>query len=67
MADFELPPRDDRLLLSVAEAAAALAVSRTTFYELMWRGEITPIRIGRCVRIPKADLLRFIDECRPRS
>jgi excisionase family DNA binding protein len=51
---------EDRLLLSVSEAAHALAVSRTTFYELMWRGEITPIHIGRSVRIAKSELLRFV-------
>ncbi len=57
----------DRLLLSVGEAASALAISRTTFYELMWRGEITPIRIGRCVRVARSELLRFVDAHTARS
>ncbi|MGD9997158.1 MAG: helix-turn-helix domain-containing protein [Ilumatobacteraceae bacterium] len=63
MATGDWTVEKGRLLLSVREAASALAVSRTTLYELMGRGEITPIRIGRCVRVPAAELHRFIEAC----
>jgi excisionase family DNA binding protein len=51
----------ERLLMSIGEAAAALAIGRTTLYELMWSGEIRPVRIGRSVRFAKSELTRFID------
>ena len=51
----------ERLLLSIPEAASALAISRTKFYELISAGLIRPVRIGRCVRVAKAEIVRFID------
>lgn len=50
------------LLLTVPEAARLLAVGRTSIYHLIWDGELTPVRIGRCVRLPVAELERFVNE-----
>lgn len=50
------------LLLKVPEAARLLGVSRTRVYELMQRGELPVIRLGRSVRIPYAALQGWIDE-----
>jgi excisionase family DNA binding protein len=47
-------------LLRVAEAAARLAISRTTLYQMMGAGELRAVHIGRSVRIPEAELDRFI-------
>jgi excisionase family DNA binding protein len=54
-------PSNERLLLSIREAAVTLAISRTKLYELLSAEEISTVRIGRCVRISRAELLRFID------
>jgi excisionase family DNA binding protein len=50
------------LLLTVDEAARLLAVGRTSVYQLIWDGELTPVRIGRCVRLAVAELERFVNE-----
>jgi excisionase family DNA binding protein len=49
-----------RLLLRVSEAAEALGLSRSTVYELIAAGEITPIRIGAAVRIPVTELEQWV-------
>jgi excisionase family DNA binding protein len=41
-----------KLLLTVADAARALSLSRTTIYELFASGELRSVRIGRARRIP---------------
>jgi excisionase family DNA binding protein len=48
---------EDKLLLRPTEAAEALGLSRATVYELLARGEIPSLRIGRSVRVP-VDRLR---------
>lgn len=50
------------LLLTVEEAARLLAVGRTSVYQLIWGGELKPVRIGRCVRITITELERFVNE-----
>ncbi len=52
---------DDRQVLSVPEAAAALGISRSLTYELVARREIPSIRLGRRIVVPKEaikDILR---------
>ena len=48
----------ERLLLRIPEAAERLSVGRSTVYELVQRGELPTIHIGRSVRIP-AEALRI--------
>ena len=48
-------------LVSVEEAAGLLGIGRTTLYELIRRGDVRPIRIGRCVRIPRRELEEFVE------
>lgn len=43
-----IPP----VLLTVADAARALAIGRTTMYELIRDGSIAVIHIGRSTRVP---------------
>ena len=50
------------LLLRADEAASLLAIGRTKVFEMMAAGELPVIRIGRCVRIPKDQLERWIGD-----
>jgi excisionase family DNA binding protein len=47
---------EERLVYSVAEAGALLGISRAFAYELVARGELPVIRLGRRRLIPKAAL-----------
>lgn len=48
--------------LTPDELAAALRVSKWTVYDSIKRGEIHAIRLGRCIRIPQAELARLLGE-----
>jgi excisionase family DNA binding protein len=48
------------LLLTVQEVAAALRCGRTCVYELVGRGELPVIKLGRLTRIPAAALEAFV-------
>lgn len=48
------------LLVDAKQAARLLGIGRTTLYELINAGAITPVHIGRCVRFPVAELERFV-------
>ena len=47
---------DDRLLLRLPEVAKRLGLGRSTVYELIQRGELPVVRVGRAVRVPAAAL-----------
>jgi excisionase family DNA binding protein len=51
----------ERLVLTVAEAGELLGISRAFAYELVARGELTVIRLGRRIVVPKAALLAMVD------
>ena len=51
---------EQALLLSPEEAAAVLGVGRSTVYRLMESGELRRVSIGRCTRIPRADIDRYV-------
>ncbi len=57
--DYRLVVRP--LLVSVQDAAGLLGIGRTTLYELIRQGDVRPIRIGRCVRIPRRELEEFVE------
>jgi excisionase family DNA binding protein len=44
--------RSQRLTMSVEEASAALGISRSLAYELVRRGEIPSLRLGRRIVVP---------------
>ena len=54
------PPDLQPLLVTVKQAAEMLCISRTTLYELMWREELIPVRIGRSVRLSIEQLHKFV-------
>ena len=48
------------LLLTIPEAAAVLAVGRTTLYELISDGQIGAVHIGRSCRVPADAIREFV-------
>ena len=54
---------EGRLLLTVSEVAARLGLGRSTIYEMVMRGDIPSIKIGRARRIPASALEVFVTEC----
>ena len=55
------PSPDERLTLTVEEAAKLLGISRAFAYESVRRGDIPHIKIGRRLLIPKAKLNELLD------
>ena len=51
----------ERLVFTVAEAGELLGISRAFAYELVARGELPVIRLGRRIVVPKAALLAMVD------
>ena len=51
---------DEVLLLTYLQVAKRLNISRTTVYQLVAEGKLTPIHIGRSVRIATAEFERFV-------
>lgn len=58
----EVKPMQEKLLLRAEEAAELLGVGRTKVYELIGRGEMPVVRIGRCLRIPRRTLDQWIND-----
>jgi len=50
------------LVLSPAQAAQALGLSRAAVYNMMARGELRSVKLGASRRIPVAELDRLIGE-----
>jgi excisionase family DNA binding protein len=51
-------------LLTPADVAAMLSVSRSFVYTLIHRGALAAIYVGRLPRIAEADLQAYIASCR---
>jgi excisionase family DNA binding protein len=47
-------------LLRVEEASRLLGLGRTRTWELIWKGDLLVVRMGRSVRIPRKELRRWI-------
>ena len=52
---------EKRLVLSVTEAAVALGISRAHAYELVARGQLPSLRLGRRIVVPRRGLERLLD------
>lgn len=53
---------DNRLTLSVEEAAALLGISRALAYELIARGELPSLRLGRRIVVPRRALEQLVEQ-----
>ena len=51
---------DNRLLLTVEEAADRLGIGRSMMYELISGGHIASIRVGRLRRVPLESLTDYV-------
>jgi excisionase family DNA binding protein len=60
-ASWEVGVERERLTLSVEEAAAALGISRALAYELVARGELPCLRLGRRIVVPRRALLALVE------
>lgn len=59
--DFD---RAEPMLVSVAEAARRLSISRSSAYELVAAGELEVVHIGRSARVPVAALASYVERLR---
>jgi excisionase family DNA binding protein len=57
-------PSTAPLLLKVSQAGAMLGVGRSTVYDLIARGELETVHIGRSCRIPVAALDAYVRRLR---
>jgi excisionase family DNA binding protein len=48
-------------LLTVAEIAQSLRVSRMTIYRLVERGNLPSVRVGHSIRVPAAAVRAYLD------
>jgi putative molybdopterin biosynthesis protein len=51
-----------KLLLTIPQVAVAMSLGRSTVYELVQRGELPVVHVGRAVRVRAEDLQRFVQE-----
>ena len=56
-----LVPETSTLTVTVEEAAALLGISRTLAYELVGRGDLPCLRLGRRIVISRRALERMVD------
>ena len=52
---------ENKILLTVPQAADRLGVGRSFLYEMIRRGEVQSIRLGRARRVPVSALERFVE------
>ena len=57
---IEVPPQ--RLLLRIPEVAETLGIGRSKIYEIIARGELPTVRVGRAVRISVTTLQKWVEE-----
>jgi excisionase family DNA binding protein len=56
------PKLGESWLLDSRDVARLLGVGRTKAFQLMARGEVPVVRIGRCVRVPRQALVDWISD-----
>lgn len=59
-----MPTSTPRWLLPISEAHKGIGVSRSTLYEMVSRGEIEVVHIGRRALIPVSSLDAFVERLR---
>ena len=54
------PHPDEKLLLTIPEVAYRLGLGRSFVYELVMKGEIKSVKIGRARRVPVSAVEEFV-------
>ena len=62
MAEAQAGAGEERLTYTLTEAARRLGISRALAYEAANRGELPVCRIGRRLLVPRAALLRLLED-----
>ncbi|MDP9333113.1 MAG: helix-turn-helix domain-containing protein [Actinomycetota bacterium] len=62
MHESDVTNADQPLVLSVGAAARMLGISRARAYELVARGELAHIRLGRRVVVPRRAIDQLIED-----
>jgi len=52
----------EKMLLKLSEVTQILGIGRSLVYELVARGELPSVRIGRCIRVSSESLERWVKE-----
>ena len=52
----------EKILLKPMEVTQILGIGRSLVYEMLAIGELPSIRIGRCIRIPRNELEKWIEQ-----
>jgi excisionase family DNA binding protein len=55
-------PREEVLLLTVAEVASIMRVSKMTVYRMVHSGVLPAVRVGRSYRVPERSVHEYVDE-----
>jgi excisionase family DNA binding protein len=63
----QAPAVEERLTYTLTEAARRLGISRALAYDAAHRGELPVCRIGRRMLVPRAALLRLLEDAPPGS
>jgi excisionase family DNA binding protein len=61
-SDTEAAPQTLPAVMRITEAASHLAVSPHSLYQMVARGEVASVKIGRSIRIPTESIASFIRE-----
>ena len=61
-AEAQTGAAEERLTYTLTEAARRLGISRALAYEAANRGELPVCRIGRRMLVPRAALLRLLED-----
>jgi excisionase family DNA binding protein len=65
MATSQAPSRSDgRLLLDLPQVADALSLSLRSVQNLIYRGQLRSLTVGRSRRVALADLAAFVEDLR---
>ena len=49
-------------ILTFEETRSALRIGKNTLLELLWNGDIRAFKIGKCWRIPRTELVRYVQQ-----
>jgi excisionase family DNA binding protein len=55
---------EGNLLMTIRDAAEALGLGRSTVYELIGRGQLEVVHVGRSVRVPTDAVRSFVESLR---